>query len=68
MKKLIISVAVLALVGCATVEQDVPPATPAPIEEVVVEEIDQEEKEKKDNSPRSRAKKLLRVIFGGMNK
>lgn len=45
-----------------------PPVSPAPVEEVVVEQLEDKLKDTDVRNARSRARKLFEIIFGGVNK
>jgi len=75
MRKLTSSIAVLFLVACThkpipvkKEEASLPPVSPHPVEEVVVEKMGDELKEERVRNPRERARKLLEIILGGVNR
>lgn len=74
MKKLTSSAAALLLVACAQTtpvkegEAGLPPISPSPVEEVIVEELGDELKEEGVRNTRSRARRLLEIILGGVNR
>ena len=74
MKNIVISIvislfAATLVVSCAPKYNDI---TPAPVEDVEVkelpEDLPEDLNEPEPNTVQKRAKKLLRVIFGGVNK
>jgi PBP1b-binding outer membrane lipoprotein LpoB len=63
MKKNIISLLLATLiVSCAPNKESIPDAKPAPVEKVDRKELPD------TGATRKRAKKLLQIIFGGVNK
>jgi len=63
MKKNIISLLLATLiVSCAPSKESIPDAKPAPVEKVERKELPE------TGAARKRAKKLLQIIFGGVNK
>ena len=74
MKKLMSSAAALLLVACAQTtpvkegEAGLPPISPHPVEEVIVEKMGDELKEEGVRHPRERARRLLEIILGGVNR
>ena len=69
MKSIASFLLVLVLVSCAPKYNDI---TPAPVEDVEVkelpEDLPEDLNEPEPNTVQERAKKLLKVIFGGVNR
>lgn len=72
MKQLVSSACLIVFIGCAPVKQveqeKMPPVSPAPVEEVVVEQLEDKLKDTDVRNARSRARKLFEIILGGVNK
>ena len=69
MRILLISVSLMFVVACAKPVPEHPPATPSPVEDVVVEEIEKiGEKNDLRIGAKERARKLLELILGGVNR
>jgi len=75
MKKLISSIAVLLVVACThkplpvkEEEASLPPVTPSPVEQVTEDELTEVLKDADVSKSRTRARKLLEIILGGVNR
>ena len=72
MRSLLVSVSLMFVVACAKpvpTNPEHPPATPSPVEDVVVEKIEEiGEKNDMRIGAKERARKLLEIILGGVNR
>ena len=71
MRSLLVSVALMFVVACAKPVPTIPehpPAIPAPVEDVVVEEIEEKLEKNDVRHPRDKARRILEIILGGFNR